>query len=220
MYESQQQYEASFANGQADEVFEADHLPEFAKSHILPRKMDKNLVEARKKQAMEAHEAGDKGDDKKFSEYKLSLLKTSLEHYDSLSKPNRRESSSEYQGSDLGTLKTLKMVRKAVSKWKKKADSVGPLNPAVMSPRKSLNQSPIRSRLSSESVSPKKSRSRFNSESAESPKKSKVTPPQFPSGRQSRSMSKPSFNCAGPGDLGDYISYVKSGILKIFQFQQ
>lgn len=180
--------------------------------------MNKDLVEARKKEVI-AGETGDKVDEKKFSNFKLSLLKTSLEHYDSLTKPKPPpEPSGVYQGSDLGTLKTLKLVRQAVSKWKKKADSnYAPLNPSVMSPRKSINQSPIRSRLSSESgqspiKEPRRNRMMSDAGLISSPKKSKGSPPNA-SGRQSRTMSrsKSLVPCTGPGHLDDYISYVKSG---------
>merc|ERR1719495_2969593 len=123
-----------------------------------------------------APEEGGLSREKSFDNFKINLLKTSLQHYDSLAQPPPQHEKDKYKGADQGTLKTLKMVRKAVSKWKKKTDVQLPINPAVMSPSKSPSKrsgfsptkSPTRarSRLSSESYSPTKgSRSRLQSES-------------------------------------------------------
>ena len=87
--------------------------------------------------------------DKSFDNFKVSLLKTSLQHYDNLA-TEKQEKEAKFKGGKDGTLMTLKMVRKAVSKWKKKTDVELPINPAVMSPAKSPSRrsgfSPVRSR--------------------------------------------------------------------------
>ena len=85
-FERQVDYEATFAQ---DDVFVADDLPDFAKSSILPRKMKKEAVEARMKEVFN-HEQDEDGEvirEKSFDNFKISLLKTSLEHYDNLAAP-------------------------------------------------------------------------------------------------------------------------------------
>lgn len=188
-----------------EEVFEADALPTFAKSYILPRVMSKSSVEARKSKVsapnlMELDEVSNsKEEEAKQKAFKLSMLKTSIEHDKKSGDPKI-----------LSTLKTLKLARVAVEKWKDKVEtSKGDLfdekfDPAVKSPMK---KSPSKSRFLSKNSSPGP-RSRLTSESGEQK-----------SGRSSRMMSRNTSHkslkslvpCSGPGAIQDYANYVKSG---------
>ena len=88
-FERQHDYEAKFAQ---DDVFLADSLPDFAKSWILPRKMKQEAVNARIKEAHHQPDPEDGGisREKSFDNFKVSLLKTSLQHYDSLAQPHEK----------------------------------------------------------------------------------------------------------------------------------
>lgn len=180
-----------------EEVFEADALPTFAKSYILPRKMQKSSVEARKSKTVpNLLELDDPNPEVKVEAkqkaFKLSMLKTSIEH-----DKNPRI---------LSTLKTLKLARVAVERWKDKVEtSKGDLfdekfHPAVKSP---LKKSPPRSKFMSKTATPGP-RSRVTSESGSG-------------GRTSRAMMtrntslKSLVPCSGPGSLQDYTAYVKTG---------
>ena len=149
-FQRQADYESTIAQ---DDVFLADSLPDFASSTILPRKMKKAAVMARMEESRNPEEGVEHG--KSFDKYKISLLKSSLQHYDDLAmeKTEREEKYKSGDNSkDKGTLMTLEKVRKAVSKWKKKTDVQLPINPAVMSPAKSPSRrsgfSPTRVRSS------------------------------------------------------------------------
>ena len=103
-FERQADYEAKFAQ---DDVFVADSLPDFAKSWILPRKMKKEAVEARMKEQMNPEVAPEEGGlsrEKSFDNFKINLLKTSLQHYDSLAQPPPQHEKDKYKGADQGEL--------------------------------------------------------------------------------------------------------------------
>ena len=101
-----------------DDVFEADALPSFAKSYILPRKLKKGAVEKQRQQLFSiGPEEEQEEPSEDFKSYKLSMLKTTLQHYDSMGKSNHSpekaatvNASFHEQVEDLGTLKTLKLV--------------------------------------------------------------------------------------------------------------
>ena len=64
-----------------DNLWEADKLPEYARTHIVSRKMKKDSIEARKKTTLAPlHEEGAQMSEKKLEAFKFSMLKTSLEH--------------------------------------------------------------------------------------------------------------------------------------------
>ena len=175
MFATQAEYEAGIQA--EDEVFQADALPDFAKSYILPRKMKQKSVDAKMKGGFTTKlVAGEPGgvemDQNKLRDFKLSLLKTSLDHNDA---PNAfhtksRQTPLKLQSAmmskrtsnvniktnetvidpaqnEFGTLKTLTLVRAAVAKWKSKAEKLPqPLNDGsvLKSPSKSPTKSPIK----------------------------------------------------------------------------
>jgi hypothetical protein len=193
------------------DLFVADALPSFAKSYILPRKMRKDSVEARKKKFSAAGDLDDEESsavEVKTKAFKLSMLKTSLQI-------EAKKLASEADGvSSKDTLKTLKMAKIAVSKWKKKVEarkeveenSVGTINflkRVVKTKTNSVLTSPVKTRKTSRS----RGRSKLPSETG-----STGSGTGNVSGRMSRNRSHKSLvPCAGPGQLIDYSQYVKSG---------
>ena len=114
-----------------DNVWEADQLPEYARTHIVPRKLKKDSVEARKKKVLapvgeDAPLGSDGIPDKKLEAFKFSMLKTSLEHEPSNILARgwvSKKSDEDAEGVETAkTLKTLNYVRKAIEKWKEKVD--------------------------------------------------------------------------------------------------